>query len=76
MPTWFDSIKFANSEKITWDDAANIATIEYNPKNNVYFTTTATICDTYYNEPKHFNCKHCGAPNQIDVCKYCGSAYE
>lgn len=26
--------------------------------------------------PKHFNCKFCGAPNQIDVCEYCGCAYE
>lgn len=25
---------------------------------------------------KHFNCPFCGAPNQIDVCEYCGSAYE
>ena len=26
--------------------------------------------------PKHFNCVRCGAPNQIDVCEYCGCAYE
>ena len=26
--------------------------------------------------PKHFNCKRCGATNQVDVCEYCGSAYE
>ena len=26
--------------------------------------------------PKHFNCKRCGAPNQIGVCKYCGCAAE
>lgn len=26
--------------------------------------------------PKHFNCKKCGAPNQIDVCEYCGSIAE
>ncbi len=25
---------------------------------------------------KHFNCPFCGAPNQIDVCEDCGSAYE
>ena len=25
---------------------------------------------------KHFNCPFCGAPNQVDVCEYCGSAYE
>ena len=24
----------------------------------------------------HFNCPFCGAPNQIDVCEYCGSADE
>lgn len=28
------------------------------------------------NKPKHFNCKFCGAPNQVDVCEYCGCAYE
>ena len=27
-------------------------------------------------QPKHFNCKRCGAINQTDVCKYCGSVYE
>ena len=25
---------------------------------------------------KHFNCKRCGAVNQIDVCEYCGYVYE
>ena len=29
-----------------------------------------------YTPSKHFNCPFCGAPNQIDVCEYCGSAYE
>lgn len=29
-----------------------------------------------YVTSKHFNCPFCGAPNQIDVCEYCGSAYE
>ena len=27
-------------------------------------------------EPKRCNCKFCGAPNQISVCEYCGSALE
>jgi Fe2+ or Zn2+ uptake regulation protein len=25
---------------------------------------------------KHFNCKHCGAINQVGVCEYCGSVYQ
>lgn len=25
---------------------------------------------------RHFNCPYCGAPNQIDVCEYCGCSYE
>ena len=25
---------------------------------------------------ERFNCKHCGAVNQIGVCEYCGSAKE
>lgn len=25
---------------------------------------------------KHFNCKRCGAINQVGVCEYCGSAYD
>lgn len=29
-----------------------------------------------YVPSKHFNCPFCGAPNQIGVCEYCGSAYE
>ena len=41
---------------------------------NVYDTiSTATIARDL---PKHFNCKRCGAPNQVDKCEYCGSAYE
>ena len=28
------------------------------------------------NEHNHFNCKRCGAPNQTDVCEYCGYVYE
>ena len=32
--------------------------------------------DSVVDKPKHFNCPFCGAPNQIDVCEYCGSAYE
>ena len=60
--------------------------------NDWVFTTTSTepliVCDPnpvswindkIYdrgNEHNHFNCKRCGAPNQIDVCEYCGCAYE
>lgn len=25
---------------------------------------------------KHFNCKRCGAINQVGMCEYCGSAYD
>ena len=39
-----------------------------------YWTCIAN--DAIAPEPKHFNCKRCGAPNQIVVCEYCGCAYE
>ena len=41
---------------------------------NIYDTilTTTAARDL----PKHFNCKRCGAPNQVDKCEYCGSVYE
>ena len=57
-------------------------------ENNWYITTNTltynnklTYADNVCNwgkqiTEKHFNCPFCGAPNQIDVCEYCGSAYE
>ena len=51
-------------------------------RNNYWIEIAAPVgggyAELYYNrqEPKHFNCKCCGAPNQINVCEYCGSAYE
>ena len=50
------------------------------------FTTTDLIWDKDYptgnytlrsiQPPKHFNCKRCGAINQVDVCEYCGCVAE
>ena len=59
-------------------DGISLSSITYDPKDSVYYTTTAIDTCIYnnYHEPKHFNCKCCGAPNQVDVCEYCGSAYE
>jgi len=51
---------------------SGISTLEYNPNN---YVTIGTILDDW-SPTKHFNCKRCGAPNQIDVCEYCGSAAE
>ena len=46
------------------------------PLENIWtITTTCDIVD-YGHQSQHFNCKRCGAPNQIDVCEYCGSAAE
>lgn len=47
----------------------DVSTLSYSPGD----VTIGTIFD---NKPKHFNCKFCGAPNQVDVCEYCGCAYE
>lgn len=53
-------------------DNSGISTLEYNP--NSYVTIGTILND--WSPTKHFNCKRCGAPNQIDVCEYCGSAAE
>lgn len=52
-------------------DNSGISTLEYNP-NNVKIGTVLND----WSPTKHFNCKRCGAPNQVDVCEYCGSAAE
>lgn len=49
------------------------------PDNDRYmtFATTNTWIEPLSSSNnKRFNCKRCGAPNQIDVCEYCGSAAE
>ena len=47
----------------------DVSTLSYSPGD----VTIGTIFD---NKHKHFNCKFCGEPNQVDVCEYCGCAYE
>ena len=47
----------------------DVGTISYSPGD-------ITIGTIYDNKSKHFNCKFCGAPNQVDVCEYCGCVYE
>jgi len=53
-------------------DNSRVSTLEY--KSNDYVTIGTILND--WSPTKHFNCKRCGAPNQIDVCEYCGSAAE
>ncbi len=53
-------------------DNSGISTLEYKP--NDYMTIGTILND--WSPTKHFNCKRCGAPNQIDICEYCGSAAE
>ena len=81
MPVDLD---FSCNNHIEWDytatgdvsgitiDNSGISTLEYNP--NKYVTIGTVLND--WSPTKHFNCKRCGAPNQIDVCEYCGSAAE
>ena len=52
-------------------DNSGISTLEYNPN---YVTIGTVLSD--WSPTKHFNCKRCGAPNQIDACEYCGCAAE
>jgi len=56
-------------------DDNNIAITD---SNTVWTYTTNAVdwCCYPYESHKHFNCKRCGAPNQIDVCEYCGCAVE
>ena len=50
----------------------------YSDKELESYEVVETICGIpikvipKYNKDREFNCKHCGAPNQIDYCKYCG----
>ena len=61
MPTWFDnSWTFTTTDIVEWEK--DLTTGNYNLK--------------YLQPPKRFNCKHCGAINQVDVCEYCGCAAE
>lgn len=53
-------------------DNSGISTLEYKPGD---YMAIGTILNDW-SPTKHFNCKRCGAPNQIDVCEYCGSAAE
>ena len=55
---------------ITIDTGSSYGTMLYDG------CTWNTITSGYVSVPKHFNCKRCGAPNQVDVCEYCGSAAE
>ena len=57
-------------------DNSNIAIAD---SGSDWIITTGNINDRYWCKTiaeKHFNCPFCGAPNQIDVCEYCGSTYE
>lgn len=68
MPTWTDNNDYWT---ITTTDATTTITLVKDNPDWGYITTG-------YIAPisKHFNCKHCGAPNQIDICEYCGCAAE
>lgn len=80
MPTYTENGFYIDQSMSEWEHD-NIATttlgndgttitLEYSSP-----TYSTTIWDIP-SSPKHFNCKRCGAPNQIDVCEYCGSAAE
>ena len=61
MPTRFDnSWTFTTTDIVEWEK--DLKTGNYNLK--------------YLQPPKRFNCKRCGAINQVDVCEYCGCAVE
>lgn len=62
----------SDSSDIVIDDS-KITTLEYKP--SYYYDTVSSVLDNW-SPQKHFNCRRCGAPNQIDVCEYCGSAAE
>ena len=62
-----------NDDTNNWVITTN--TLSYNNK-LAYADNVKYWRDSVADKPKHFNCPFCGAPNQIDVCEYCGSAYE
>ena len=57
------------------DWVATFTTTDVDVKWENDLSTNQYILSSYV-PSKHFNCPFCGAPNQIDVCEYCGSAYE
>lgn len=59
------------------DWVATFTTTDVDVKWENDLSTNQYILSSYVpSKQKHFNCPFCGAPNQIDVCEYCGSAYE
>ena len=64
---------YTTSDRTTTIDASSLTTGTIGISK---YWTSHTYNDVITSEPKHFNCKRCGAPNQIDVCEYCGCAYE
>ena len=55
-------------------DFLNILHNSFVNSDSTWTYTTTDTWDQYLSgspiTPKHFNCKRCGAPNQIDVCEY------
>lgn len=80
MPTYTENGFYIDQSMSEWEhnnivtatlgDVGTAITLEYSPP-----TYSTTIWDIL-SSPKHFNCKRCGVPNQIDICEYCGSAAE
>ena len=64
----------------TDDDLVGRITIQRKFVTPVTWATTTSTSVPYlsghYESSKHFNCKRCGAPNQVGACEYCGCAAE
>ena len=73
MPIYTENGFYIDQSMSEWEHNNIVTKL---PSENAWtITTTCDIVD-YDHQSKHFNCKRCGAPNQIDVCEYCGSAAE
>ena len=65
-----------DTENLIYVDASGDSQVTITTNNVGWWDTTAYIDCNLPHKSQHFNCKRCGAPNQVDVCEYCGCAAE
>ena len=54
-------------------DSSNVWTFTTTDVPSLYALTNSSINISVPTKSR-CNCQYCGAPNQLDVCEYCGSA--
>ena len=65
-----------DTKNLIYVDASGDSQVTITTNNVGWWDTNAYISCNLPRKSQHFNCKRCGAPNQVDVCEYCGCAAE